>query len=162
MKISKHCLSLAGEYRVCAELLKRGISASVTYGNMKAVDILAVGRKRIAAVVEVKASNSSRFVTKFYQNYKSREDVDHPTFWALYSVVPSGEGFTERFFILSHQELADIQARRNKTENLPYEERAERACKGVDNVLIQNVTEHEDKWAKIVDWCGGPFFSADR
>ena len=39
MKIEKHYLSLAGEYRVCAELLKRGVSATVTYGNMKAVDI---------------------------------------------------------------------------------------------------------------------------
>jgi len=84
MNIEKYHLNLAGEYRVCAELLKRGIFATVTYGNMKGADIFAIGSNRRAAVVEVKASNSSRFVTSFYQKYKSR-DIEHPTFWVLYS-----------------------------------------------------------------------------
>ena len=153
MKIQKYHLNLAGEYRVCAELLKRGIFSTVTFGNMKCADVVAVGPNRRAAIIEVKASNSSRFVTSFYQKYKSR-DLEHPTFWVLYSVSPDAKSNTERFFILSHDELATKQARRNHPgEDLPYVERVRRVQNGVDNVLIQDVKESEDAWHKIVSWC---------
>jgi len=143
MKIEKYYLNLAGEYRICAELLKRHIFATVTYGNMKGADIFAIGPNRRAAVVEVKASNSSRFVTKFYQRYKSR-DVEHPNFWVLYSVTPR-----DRFFVLSHAQLADVQAERNHPgEDLSYDERAKRVEHGVDNVLIRDVEAHEDAGPK--------------
>ncbi len=147
IKVEKYYLNLAGEYRVCAELLKRDIFATVTYGNMKGADIFAIGPNRRAAVVEVKASNSSRFVTGFYQRYKS-PDVVHPNFWVLYSVSPR-----DRFFVLSHEQLADIQAQRNNCEDLPYDERARRVEHGVDNVLIKDVETHEDAWADIIEWC---------
>jgi len=153
-KIEKYYLSLAGEYRVCAELLKRHIFATVTFGNMKGADVVAVGANRRAAIVEVKASNSSRFVTRFYQKYKSSE-LEHPDFWVLYSVIPADESTTERFFVLSHDELASKQRRRNHPgEKLSYEEAARRVQGGVDNVLIDDVEDCEDAWHKIVDWCG--------
>jgi len=153
MKIDKYHLNLAGEYRICSELLKRGIFATVTYGNMKGCDVIAVGSNRQAAVVEVKAAQSNRFVTGFYQKYKTPER-EHPTFWVLYSVRQDGGGFTERFFILSHSELAEIQAERNHPgESLTYAERAERVSKGVDNVVVSNIEDHEDAWEKIVRWC---------
>src|SRR5688572_17493167 len=122
-KIDKYYLNLAGEYRVSAELLKRGIFATVTLGNMKGADVIAVGPNRRAAVIEVKASNSARFVTTFYQRYKSA-NCEHPTFWVLYSVRPNGEAHTERFFVLTHEQLAERQAQRNsRGANLTYEER---------------------------------------
>ena len=153
MKIDKYYLNLAGEYRVCAELLKRGIFATVTFGNMKGADIIAVGPNRRAAVVEVKASNSTRFVTGFYQKYKT-PNGEHPTFWVLYSVRPDGETHTERFFVLSHDELAQKQARRNhRDEELSYAERVLRVASGVDNVLLDDVKEFEDQWHKIVSYC---------
>ena len=145
MMVEKYCLNLAGEYRVCAELLKRNIFATITYGNMKGANVFAIGPNRRAAVVEVKASNSSRFVTGFYQRYKSR-DVVHPNFWVLYSVSPR-----DRLFVLSHEQLADVQAQRNHCEDLSYDERAKRVEHGVDNVLIQDVEAHEDTWAKIMN-----------
>lgn len=153
MAIDKYHLNLAGEYRVCSELLKRGIFATVTYGNMKGCDVIAVGENRRAAVVEVKTSQSSRFVTGFYQKYKT-PNIAHPTFWVLYSIGSNGDTFTERFFVLSHEELAGIQAERNHPgEALDYAARAERVSKGVDNVLAKNVEQHEDKWSKIIEWC---------
>jgi len=153
MPIDKYHLNLAGEYRVCSELLKRGIFATVTYGNMKGCDVIAVGANRQAAVVEVKTSQSTRFVTGFYQKYKT-PDLAHPTFWVLYSIQQDGSAFTERFFILSHKDLAEIQAERNHPgESLDYAVRAERVAKGVDNVLAKNIEEHEDAWEKIVQWC---------
>lgn len=66
MAIDKYHLNLAGEYRICSELLKRGIFTTVTYGNMKSCDVIAVGENRRAALVEVKTSQSTRFVTRFY------------------------------------------------------------------------------------------------
>ena len=39
-QIGKQQLGMAGEFSVCAELLKRGHNASITMGNAKAVDIV--------------------------------------------------------------------------------------------------------------------------
>jgi len=51
-------------------------------------------------------------------------------------------------------ELAAAQGKRNcPDESLSYVEYATRASKGVDNVLIRNVEEHEDTWDKIIEFC---------
>ena len=102
MALDKYYLNLAGEYRVASELFKRGLFATITYGNKKGADIYAIGPNRQTAVVEVKASNSSRFVTKFYQRYVD-EMTEHPDFWVLCSFWPED---AEEFYILSHAEMA--------------------------------------------------------
>lgn len=156
MKLDKYYLNLAGEYRVCSELLKRGIFATVTLGNMKGCDVVAVGANRRAAVIEVKTSQSTRFVTGFFQKYK-KKDQEHPTFWILNSVRVTGAGFDEQFFVLTHEELRHAQARRNHPgESLSYEECVARVAKGVDNVLAKDIQEHKDAWDKIVRWCSNP------
>ncbi len=153
MKIDKYHLNLAGEYRVCAELLKRGIFATVTFGNMKGADVVAVGPNRRAAIIEVKASQTTGFVTRFYQRYKTTAE-EHPTFWVLYSVKSVEKSYAERFFVLTHDEMAKAQARRNHPgEDLPYEETALRVPNGVDNVRAKDIETHEDAWGKIVQWC---------
>lgn len=43
MAIDKYYLNLAGEYRVAAELLKREVFATITYGKQKGADIYAIG-----------------------------------------------------------------------------------------------------------------------
>ena len=40
IQVEKQRLGMAGEYSVCAELLKRGHNASITMGNAKAIDIV--------------------------------------------------------------------------------------------------------------------------
>jgi hypothetical protein len=72
MTLDKYHLNLAGEYLIAAELLKGGIFATITYGNKKGADIYAIGPNRRTAVVEVKTSNSQRFVTGFYRSTRSR------------------------------------------------------------------------------------------
>jgi hypothetical protein len=84
------------------------------------------------------------------------EEQDHPDFWVLYSTVREGANFVDRFFILSHEEMAIAQARRTHpgdTEVVPYAERASRVARGVDNVLIKDVEAHESRWEKIAQWC---------
>ena len=151
MKIDKYCLNLAGEYRVCSEILKRGVFATITYGNKKGADVYAIGTNRKAAVIEVKASNSTRFVTSFYQKYKTPRD-EHPDFWVLYSVCEKDGGFVERFFVLTHREMANAQARTNKGRVFNKQD-IEKWAKGVDNVPIANIAEHESRWDKLVAYC---------
>jgi hypothetical protein len=153
--IDKYSLNLAGEYRVAAELCLRGLYTSVTYGNKKGADLYAIGENRRAAVIEVKASQSSRFVTGLYQKYKSR-DAQSPDFWVLYSVRPTESGFAERFFVLTHKELAKIQGEVNcPGEKLSHEQIAERVARGVDNVSLKHVETHENAWHKVLDFCQG-------
>jgi hypothetical protein len=153
--IDKYNLNLAGEYRVAAELCLRGLYTSVTYGNKKGADLYAIGENRRAAVIEVKASQSSRFVTSLYQKYKS-QDAQSPDFWVLYFVRPTETGFTERFFVLTHRELAKIQGEVNCVgENLTHEQIAARVVRGVDNVSLKHVEPYENAWCKILDFCQG-------
>ena len=150
MALDKYFLNLAGEYRVASELLKRGIFATITYGNQKGADIYAIGTNRRAAVIEVKASNSNRFVTSFYQKYKD-EAHEHPDFWVLYRLGPDQ---AEEFFVLTHQEMAIAQGARNfPGEDITWVQHAERVPRGVDNVLAKDLHKHAAAWDKIVQWC---------
>ena len=68
-QLGKQLLGMAGEYSVCAELLKRGHNASVTMGNAKAVDIVVFQQDNTYRRIEVKTSRNKRFVTGFFQKY---------------------------------------------------------------------------------------------
>ena len=77
-RIPSYLLSLAGEYRVCSELNKRGIFATVTYGNYKGVDVYAISdRKARALKIEVKTSQRENFVTRITQKRLCEEGKAH-------------------------------------------------------------------------------------
>ncbi|XZE36035.1 hypothetical protein SH501x_001586 [Pirellulaceae bacterium SH501] len=151
--IDKYNLNLAGEYRVAAELLLRGLYTSVTFGNKKGADLYAIGENRRAAVVEVKASQTGRFVTGLYQKYRTG-DAPSPDFWVLYLVRPSIASFEEKFFVLTHKEITDIQGQVNcPGEVLTHEQIAEKSKGGVDNVSVKKVEKYEGEWRKILEFC---------
>jgi len=142
--MEKYILNLAGEYRVCAEILKRGIFATVTMGNLKAADIHIIVNKHVYSV-EVKTTNGKRFVTSFFQKYKAPE-LDHPDFWILCHL----DTLRDRFFILTHEELARVQSNRNSHSKVfDWLEEANRSAKGVDNVLIDDIEIYENQWDNI-------------
>jgi hypothetical protein len=135
---------------VASEILKRGVFATITYGNKKGADIYAVGPNRKTAVIEVKASNSSRFVTGFYQKYHN-EEMEHPDFWVLYSL---GNCDQEEFYVLTQEEMAKAQGERNHPgARLTWVEHAQSVQKGVDNVLAKDLQSHKSAWQKIVNFC---------
>jgi len=155
--MKKYNLSLAAEYRVASELLIRGLNAYVTFGNAKAVDVVVWGQNRQVKLIEVKASQRGRFVTCFYQKYKTPEQ-EHPNFWVFVD-IRDDDGC--RFFVLSHSELATVQANRNIArrvargtmvagKNVTWNEMHELVKNGVDNVLITDVKTYENKWKKIL------------
>lgn len=157
-KIPTYLLNLAGEYRVCSELNKRGVFATITYGNHKGVDVYAIGDLQQRAIkIEVKTSQQNKFVTSISQKNLAN-DPHAPQFWVLFQIRPgdeseSGEStFRERFFILSHKEICKAQAKRNETYAVGYRSRHLKEpdfAKGVDNITVEDVTQFEDQWSKI-------------
>ncbi len=155
-KILQYLLSLAGEYRVCSELNKRGVFATVTYGNRKSVDVYAIGdRQRRALKIEVKTSQKQNFVTKISQKGLAN-DPDAPDFWVLAQIRSEGNGrFVEKFFVLRHVEICRLQAAVNRGYVKKYKKRHDGrkpdTSKGVDYVTVEDVEPYENQWFKIVD-----------
>lgn len=161
-KIPQYLLSLAGEYRVCSELNRRGVFATVTYGNRKSVDVYAISdRKERALKIEVKTSQQGNFVTKFTQKFVTEAaNLSAPDFWVLVQILPDGNGsFSDRFFVLSHHDMRKAQETRNKSYADKYfaaHGRMPDQSKGIDNVLLADVAGFENKWDKIIERIGGP------
>ena len=153
-KLDSYLLNLAGEYRVCSELNKRGVFATITYGNRKGVDIYAISEtKNRALKIEVKTSQHGRFVTGITQ--KDLETSLHaPDFWVLCNIKAGDNGtFAERFFILNHATICRIQKARNQKYADKYTTKHGKVPDpkgGVDNVIISDVEKYEDQWARIV------------
>lgn len=142
--ISKYLISLSGEYGVCSELAKRGVLASITLGNLKSTDIIINSIKEsILYSIEVKTSKTGRFVTGFFQKFHSKE-IKGPDFWIL---IHLDKNLQSRYFILSHEELANIQMQRNGMTEW-------RKINGVDNILMKQVLEFENCWEKITNLTG--------
>lgn len=152
-KIETYLLSLAGEYRICSELLKRGVFATVTYGNRKSVDVYAISdRQDRATKIEVKTTQKETFVTGITQK-GLEHDPTAPDFWVLFQLQPKQDGtFLERFFVLSHSEICAIQAKRNRAYAKKYQAKhgiPPDLKKGVDNVTVADVEQHAEEWTKV-------------
>ena len=134
----KNSLNLAGEYGVCAELSKRGIPCSLTYGNAKAADVIVFGmhERKTCYVVEVKTSKSTRFVTGFFQKYGDKNKQPHPDFWVI---VYIDSDLVSHYHILTHEEMGVVQMKRNEMDNWEKIE-------GCDNVLLCDLEPFKDKW----------------
>lgn len=140
----KHFLNLAGEYGVCAELAKRQIHSSLTYGNHKAADVIAINTDtKKVGVIEVKTTRSNRVVTGFFQKYITPK-TQHPDFWVI---VRIDEDNLSHFYILTHDEMSKIQMTSNKMTKWE-------AVNGVDNIHIDLIKEYKDGWGKINSFLG--------
>ena len=140
-QIQKHFLGLAGEYAVCTELAKNEINASLTVGNHKAVDIIATNPNNSkVCFIQVKASDTTRIVTGFFQKYKT-EQTPHPDFWII---VHFGKDNSTDFYVLTHNEMAKVQMERNGMTEW-------REVNGVDNVLLNSLINFKNKFDTITN-----------
>lgn len=120
---------------MCSELAKNEINASITLGNHKAVDIIATKpNNNKAFFIQVKASDSTRIVTGFFQKYKT-EETPHPDFWII---VYFNKNNITHFYVLTHEEMAKTQIERNGIAEW-------REVNGVDNVLLDSLKAFEDQ-----------------
>lgn len=137
-KEEKDFLNLAGEYGVCSELQKRGISASITYGSAKAADII-ITRNSRAWVIEVKTTKDKKTVTGFFQKFGTPE-TPHPDFWVIVHIDP--QSLQSNFYVLTHKEMAKEQMIVNKmTEWVKIN--------GVDNIQLAQLEKYKGKWDTI-------------
>ena len=121
-------LSMAGEFGVASELLKRGYDVSVTYGNAKAVDVICFdSATQHYKTIEVKTTHNKTVVTGFFQKY-GNSTLQHPDYWV---VVYIDNNNISHFYILTHQEMGQIQKTRNKMTSW-------QSCTGCDNVLVSS------------------------
>lgn len=137
--VDKYKLSMAGEYGVCAELCKRGFDASITFGNMKATDIIILMLDKTYKRIEVKTSRETRFVTGFFQKYFDKSRI-HPDFWVLVHIDAEN---VSHYHILTHEEMANVQMKRN--EMADWEK-----IVGCDNVLLRDLEPYKEKWETFI------------
>ncbi|HZL38171.1 MAG TPA: hypothetical protein VFC78_22840 [Tepidisphaeraceae bacterium] len=154
--IESYLLNLAGEYRVCSELCKRGMFATISYGHRKSADVYVIFEAhRKVLRTEVKTTQKSNFVTSITQKKLTQDSPEAPDFWVLYQIDfdATGASCKERFFIVPHRELWAIQQQVNDRYAIGYRQRHGTDpdfMAGVDNVKIKDVEAYEDKWACIV------------
>lgn len=150
-KLPKYLVNLAGEYRVCSELNRRGVFATVTYGNRKGADVYAIRDQNSRALrIEVKTTQKRKFPNRANPEKPS----EGPDFWVLFALA--NEESPDRFFILSNKELCEVQKQRNAGYQVKF-----RAKHGADYdgsfqaVHIRDVEQFEGAWEKIITEIGG-------
>ncbi len=158
----KHSLNLAGELYVAAELNRRGIFASVTYGAAKNANVLAFdqqSRSRQTAVIEVKtiASPNTKWLTGLHSISKS--SIYPHLFWVLVLLPDLESAETNpRYFVFTSQELVDkmyvehrlyAKRRYQETQGVPMEDN-----RGYYSFLLADAEamQAEGQWSKIIDW----------
>ena len=154
----KYNLSVAGDFFVAAELQRRGVMASVTYGNAKKADVVAFSPKiSTAQVIELKSTSKQKWVVG-NKNPEPTEDL-----WVLVH-IPETSTETTRYFILTAREIhgilnpGEVEYRRRYIKRHGHEP----TDRGVYSVRLNQVDgaktvddSHmetcEDKWGKITD-----------
>ena len=132
---AKYFWAAAGEYGVLSELNKRCIEAQLTVGNKKAVDVLFFQRSTgLWKSIEVKSTMQIAVVTSFFQKYGDLDSKEaKPDFWILVRTDP--KTLKSEYRILSHEEMAMVQMKRNKMDKWEYRPN------GVDSVQWHHVDE---------------------
>lgn len=142
-QMDKIRLSLAGEYGVASELLKRGFDVNITIGHAKAMDILvsnvSEGQRGFKSI-EVKTSRNKKFVTNFFQKYITF-GTPHPDFWVIVHIDKTE---LSHYYILTHEEMAKVQMAQNKMSSWHA------VPNGCDNVLLSQINMYENKWDSII------------
>ena len=140
---TKHKLGLSGEFLVAGELLRRGITAAVTYGNAKKADVIAV-RGDKALHIEVKTTSQTKWVIG---NSIPRND---DTIWILV-FIPEDEAKSPSYFVLKGSDLHNILFPRHERYNENYLKKHGKPFegKGVFSVTQKDVVDTHSDWSKI-------------
>lgn len=139
----KYRISLAGELLVAGELLRRGVTAAVTYGNAKKADVIAVFGNR-AISIEVKTTQKDKWVVGG-QTPPASDDI-----W-VFVYLPEDGRKPPKFCVLTAAEMHPILNARD----LAYQERYRRkhgveySARGVVSLPRSAVEAYEGKWDKV-------------
>ena len=143
----KQSLGLAGEFLVAGELQRRGIMASVTYGNAKRADVVALSPLLTSAVVvEVKSTSSPKWVLGNSLPDKSEK------LWVLVH-LPELQTESPRYFIVYSHELNLVLAPIDEKYRSNFLKKHNKAFagKGVYSFNLKQAEPFEGKWEKILN-----------
>jgi hypothetical protein len=145
-------LSQCGEYLVAAELNRRRIFATVTYGNLKSMDVIALADDGRFASVEVKTSRKQQFPTGLTKN--KQKTIQENKFWVLVSLDFEPQHLAPEFFVLSDAEIQLEQAKEDKIYNSAYSKKhgMDYDKDGVPNIKKKKLEEYRNGWSKIADF----------
>ena len=142
---------MAGEFFVAAELLRRGVKASVTYGNAKKADIVALASSGTSAVVlEVKTTSELKWIVG--------GNIPEPSakLW-VFVYLPQDNG-SPRYFILNAKEINDILTPLQQQYLTKYRTKngrdRESSARNIFSLEQTNARIHEGKWEKILSEVG--------
>jgi len=143
----KYHLAMCGKYYVAAELHRRGIAASVTYGNAKKADVIATSEDgERALVIEVKTTSQPKWVVGQYVPEPSER------IW-VFVHVPTEETSAPSFFVVTQTEIHAILHPITEEYNRRYKEKhgVEYGGKpGVCSLKKTQIVESESAWEKII------------
>src|SRR5262245_40559465 len=139
----KHMLGLAGEFLVAGELLRRNITAAVSYGNAKKADVVAM-HGRSAIWLEVKTTRNKKWVLG------GRIPDPDDSIWVL-THLPNDDAQSPEFFIVTGAELNSILTPRAEAYRAGFLARHGHAFDGagVVSVMRTEVQSHKAAWQKI-------------
>jgi hypothetical protein len=141
----KYHLSLAGEFYVAAELQRQGVHASVTYGNAKRADIVALSQSGTRAIViEVKSTGQRSWVI----GGTLPESSEKP--WVLV-YLPSNFRQSPEFFVLTQEQIHNILAPKHEEYKKSYLKKHGREFggKGVYTLDYNKAKEFVNRWDTI-------------
>ena len=138
---------MSGEYHVAAELQRRGVNASVTYGNAKSADVIAFSRdKNRVVAVEGKSTKQKEWVIG--------NSIPAPTTqpW-VFVHFPITSNDPPTYYVVLQSELCNIIKANDDGYNARYKEKhgVDFSGKGVMKIKKFLLEEHRDKWEKITD-----------
>lgn len=144
----RYRLAMAGEFFVAAQMQRLGISATVTYGNAKRADVIAVNRETGRAVtIEVKSTNKNRWPVG------NRVPIPSQQPWA-FVYVPDEMTHSPEFYILLQSELHQLLAPSEAEYLAKYQAKHGRAygdkTPGVAAVKLDQLAPFKDNWAAIL------------
>jgi hypothetical protein len=145
---AKYHLSLAGEYYVAAELQRRNVQASITYGNAKQTDVVAFcPSSSRAVVIEVKSTTKDSWVVG--GQVPPNDDKPKPWVFVHVSVEPS---HAPRFYVLMQSELHDILTPIDAAYRDRFQTKHGREFDGagVVTLRLKDAEPYANKWEKII------------
>lgn len=139
----KHAIGMAGEFLVAGELLRRGVTAAVTYGNAKKADVLVVNDSR-AISLEVKTTSETKWILG------NTVPDESGKLWVLVYLPPELTSPPE-YFVLAASELRAILWPQHEAYLERYRAKNDREFEGKGVVSIRREQlGPAGQWSKIL------------
>jgi hypothetical protein len=160
LTMEKTLLNLAGEFLVAAELNRRQILCSVTYGASKSADLFAFGKATDHLLrIEVKTTTKSKWPVG--QRGMTASSNGSGCVWVLVFLPPPLDTLelddrlrgqhAPRFFVLTAQEVESLTRAGYDKYSRRYQDRhgVPYSKPGVPVITLVQAAEHESGWDKV-------------